>query len=113
MQMAHQNMPHDLVGHGHGCGLPTPVLGFARIDPLRFLRFHRYPCCDGSDAKRVDAGDLESKDGHYRMRIDGAWVDVPKEAIVDGPNRAGRTMVWPYYQDGHPKARCFMPGNMS
>ncbi len=71
------------------------------------------PCCDGSDAKRVDDADWESRDGHYRVRIDGEWVDVPKEAVVDGPNRAGRTMVWPYYQDGHPKARCFMPGSMS
>jgi hypothetical protein len=71
------------------------------------------PCCDGSEAKRVDDADWESKDGHYRVRIDGEWVDVPAEAVVDGPNRAGRTMVWPYYLDGHPKARCFMPGSMS
>jgi hypothetical protein len=71
------------------------------------------PCCDGSDAKRVDDADWDSKDGHFRVRIDGEWVDVPREAVVEGPNRAGRTMVWPYYQDGHPKARCFMPGSMS
>jgi hypothetical protein len=70
------------------------------------------PCCDGSDAKRVDDADWETKDGHYRVRIDSEWVDVPNEAVVDGPNRAGRTMVWPYYLDGHPKARCFMPGSM-
>jgi hypothetical protein len=70
------------------------------------------PCCDGSDAKRVDDADWETKDSHYRVRIDGEWVDVPNEAVVDGPNRAGRTMVWPYYIDGHPKARCFMPGSM-
>jgi hypothetical protein len=70
------------------------------------------PCCDGSDTKRVDDADWEAKDGHYRVRIDGEWVDVPNEAVVDGPNRAGRTMVWPYYIDGHPKARCFMPGSM-
>jgi len=76
------------------------------------LRSGKGPCCDGSDAKRVDDADWESKDGHYRVRIDGEWVDVPKEAVVDGPNRAGRTMVWPYYIDGHPKARCFMPGSM-
>jgi hypothetical protein len=71
------------------------------------------PCCDGSEATRVDDADWESKNGHYRVRIDGEWVDVPDEAVVDGPNRAGRTMVWPYYLDGHPKARCFMPGSMS
>jgi hypothetical protein len=49
---------------------------------------------------------------NYRLRIDGEWVDVPNEAVVDGPNRAGRTMVWPYYLNGHPKARCFMSGSM-
>jgi hypothetical protein len=70
------------------------------------------PCCDGSDARRVDDADWETKDSHYRVRIDGEWVDVPNEAVVDGPNRADRTMVWPYYIDGHPKARCFMPGSM-
>ena len=77
------------------------------------LHSGREPCCDGSDAKRVDDADWESKDGHYRVRIEGEWVDVPREAVVEGPNRAGRTMVWPYYEDGHPKARCFMPGSMS
>jgi hypothetical protein len=71
------------------------------------------PCCDGSEATRLDDADWDMKDGHYRVRIDGEWVDVAKEAVVDGPNRAGRAMVWPYYEDGHPRARCFMPGNMS
>jgi hypothetical protein len=71
------------------------------------------PCCDGTGAKRVDDADWESKDGHYRVRIDGEWVDVPNEAVVPEPNRSGRTMVWPYYLNGHPKARCFMPGSMS
>jgi hypothetical protein len=70
------------------------------------------PCCDGSDATRVDDADWDTREGHYRVRIDGEWVDVPNDAVVDGPNRAGRTMVWPYYLDGHPKARCFMPGSM-
>ncbi|GLR90531.1 hypothetical protein GCM10007857_72460 [Bradyrhizobium iriomotense] len=71
------------------------------------------PCCDSSDAKRVEDADWENQGGHYRVRIDGEWVDVPMEAVVDGPNRAGRTMVWPYYKDGHPKARCFLPGSMN
>ena len=70
------------------------------------------PCCDGTDANRVDDADWETKDGHYRVRIDGEWVDVPNEAIVSGPNYAGRAMVWPYYLNGHPTARCFIPGSM-
>jgi len=70
------------------------------------------PCCDGSDAQRVDDADWDTKDGHYRVRLEGEWVDVPEDAVVAGPNRAGRTMVWPYYLDGHPRPRCFMPGSM-
>jgi hypothetical protein len=70
------------------------------------------PCCSNADVKRLDDADWETKDGHYRVRIDGEWVDVPNEAVVPGPNLAGRTMVWPYYLNGHPKARCFIPGIM-
>ena len=68
---------------------------------------------DGSDAKCVDDADWETKDGQYRVRIVGEWVDVPNDAVLLRPNRAGRTMFfWPYYLNGHPKARCFMPGSM-
>ncbi|MHC2256128.1 hypothetical protein ACVILK_005820 [Bradyrhizobium embrapense] len=70
------------------------------------------PCCDGSDATRVDDADWDTRDGHYRVRLEGEWVDVPDEAVVSGPNRAGHTMVWPYYLNGHPRPRCFMPGSM-
>jgi hypothetical protein len=37
----------------------------------------RDPCCDGTDAERVDDADWETKDGQYRVRINGEWVDVP------------------------------------
>lgn len=68
-------------------------------------------CCDGSDALRLDDVDWDSKDGHYRVRLEGEWVDVPDSAVVDGPNRAGPTMVWPYRHDGKlNQIRCFMPG---
>ena len=39
--------------------------------------------------------------------------DVPDDAVVIEPNRAGKTMVWPYYSDGKLiYIRCFMPGDM-
>lgn len=71
------------------------------------------PCCDGNDGKRVDDADWESKDGHYRVRIDGKWLDVPDSAIVDGPNLAGHTMVWPITGYMGTTIRCFMPGPMT
>jgi len=52
-----------------------------------------------------------------RVRIEGEWWDVPDEAVIKEPNRAGRTMVWPVYHwaVGAPlrlEIRCFMPGTM-
>ncbi len=69
-------------------------------------------CCDGSDFTRLEDVDWESRDGRYRVRIDGEWVDVPEDALVDGPNKAGVTMVWPGFKDGRPSVRCFKPGSM-
>lgn len=72
------------------------------------------PCCGGPkvDATVLEDTDWEVRNGHYRARIEGEWVDVPDDAVVDEPNRAGRTLVWPYHQDGKPRIRCFMPGAM-
>jgi len=74
---------------------------------------HTVPCCDGSDATRLSDVDWDTKDGHYRVRLDGKWVDVPPEAVIEEPNRAGQTLVWPYFKDGMMVPRCFMPGSMT
>jgi hypothetical protein len=50
---------------------------------------------------------------HYRVRLDNKWVDVPDEAVITEPNRAGRTMVWPMRFDEQISIRCFMPGTGS
>jgi hypothetical protein len=74
---------------------------------------HKIACCDGTDAQRLDDVDWESKDGHYRVRLRNEWVDVPDSAVIDGPNQAGPTMVWPYYLNGELRGvRCFIPGSM-
>lgn len=76
-------------------------------------------CCDGSDfdtgsAKHLADVDWESRDGHYRVRLNGAWIDVPDEAVIERPNLDGRAMVWPYYLNGELVGiRCFMPGSMT
>ena len=72
------------------------------------------PCCGGPkvDATVLEDADWEARDGHYRVRIEGEWVDVPDDAVIKEPNRAGHVMVWPYHQDGKPRVRCFMPGAM-
>jgi hypothetical protein len=71
------------------------------------------PCCDGKDAVHLSDVDWQSHDGHYQVRLNGKWVDVPDDAVVDEPNRDGSTLVWPYYIDGDlVGVHCFMPGTM-
>lgn len=69
------------------------------------------PCCDGSDALAIDDPDWDSANGHYRVKLEGEWVDVPDDAVITEPNRDGRALVWPYRKDGKlNQVRCFMPG---
>lgn len=79
-----------------------------------FMGLHsrgKQPCCDGSDATSLDDPDWENNSGHYRVRLNGEWVNVPEDAVIDEPNRDGRAMVWPYYINGELRGiRCFMPG---
>ncbi|OAF05477.1 hypothetical protein AYJ54_00800 [Bradyrhizobium centrolobii] len=66
-------------------------------------------CCNGDDA---DMAEWDTMGGRYRVRIDGQWIDVPDDAVVEGPNRVGGARVWSWYQDGKPAVRCFLPGSM-
>jgi hypothetical protein len=83
------------------------------------LRSGKGPCCSDADGTALSDVDWEAKDGHYRVRIEGQWWDVPDEAVIKEPNRAGRTMVWPIFYYGvtnspsRVEIRCFMPGTMT
>jgi hypothetical protein len=71
-------------------------------------------CCSDADGTALSDVDWETKDGHYRVRLNDTWIDVPDDAVITEPNRAGRTMVWPVYYNGVPTViRCFMPGSMT
>jgi len=91
-----------------GCGLVVllSLPALARDDgryaqsPLKpwfdSLKSGKGPCCSDADGYAVSDPDRESKDGHYRVRLeDGLWYDVPEDALITEPNRVGRTMVWP------------------
>src|ERR1700738_2388353 len=69
-------------------------------------------CCSDADGFAVSDPDWESKDGHYRVRLDGEWIDVPDDAVITEPSRAGRTRVWPIRGPFGVSIRCFMPGSM-
>lgn len=77
------------------------------------LKSGKGPCCSDADGYAVADPDWESKNGRYRVRIEGEWHDVPDDALITEPNRAGRTMVWPIKGWGGLTIRCFMPGPMT
>jgi hypothetical protein len=77
------------------------------------LRSGKGPCCSVADGTAIADADWESKSGHYRVRVEGEWYDVPEEAVITEPNRVGRTMVWPIKGWGGLTIRCFMPGSMT
>ncbi len=77
------------------------------------LKSGKGPCCSDADGSAVSDVDWESKDGSYRVRIDGRWYDVPQDAVITVPNLVGRTMVWPLLGIGGISIRCFMPGPMT
>lgn len=82
------------------------------------LKSGKGPCCSDADGTALSDVDWQSKDGHYRVRIENEWWDVPEEAVLTEPNLAGKTMVWPiYYRSmGSPlrvDIRCFLPGSMT
>jgi hypothetical protein len=70
-------------------------------------------CCSVADGAAVSDPDWESMNGHYRVRIDNEWIDVPDDALITEPNRVGRTMVWPIKGALGTSIRCFMPGSMT
>lgn len=79
------------------------------------LKSGKGPCCSDADGTALSDVDWETKDGHYRVRIEGQWWDVPDDAVIKGPNLSGRTMVWPVYLRGPTQQflvqiRCFIVG---
>jgi hypothetical protein len=75
-------------------------------------------CCNGDDFVGISDPDWESRDGRYRVRIEGQWWDVPDEAVIKEANHDGRTLVWPVYERAlggvlNVKIRCFLPGAMT
>lgn len=77
------------------------------------LKSRKGPCCSDADGTAVSDADWDTHDGHYRVRLDNQWIDVPDDAVITEPNRAGRTMVWPIRSYLGITIRCFMPGTMT
>ena len=77
------------------------------------LKSGKGPCCSDADGFAVSGPDWESRNGHYLVRIDNEWIEVPDDAVITEPNRVGTTMVWPIKGSLGISIRCFMPGSMT
>jgi len=101
--------------------LLTPTATFAHDphgDPvmtewMKGLYSKKGVCCSGSDATVLNDPDWKSDGGHYSVKIEGQWIDVPDDAVVEQPNRYGPALVWPLHGYLGISIRCFLPGTMS
>jgi hypothetical protein len=103
------------------CGLTIPVHAedhgqFGKVDPALHAWFNGLAsgkglCCSFADGQQINDVDWDTKDGHYRVHLNGIWVVIPDDAVVTVPNKFGAAVVWPYSDaDGTTKIRCFLPG---
>jgi hypothetical protein len=82
------------------------------------LKSGKGPCCSDADGTALSDVDWESVDGHYRVRIEDKWWDVPDDAVLKQPNLYGKALVWPNTHRGlngvleKVDIRCFITGVM-
>jgi hypothetical protein len=96
-------------------GLARDLDGKYANSPLKqwfdSLASRRGPCCSVADGQSIEEVDWDTKDGKYRVRLDGQWIEVPPDALVTVPNKFGLAVVWPYKDyEGRTQIRCFIPG---
>jgi hypothetical protein len=71
-------------------------------------------CCAKADGHPLDDGEWDIKDKNYRILVQGKWTVVPDDALVLGPNKFGKAIVW-FRDQGEPtpssRIQCFLPGS--
>jgi hypothetical protein len=70
-------------------------------------KFGRY-CCAEADGHPLDDGQWDIKDNKYRVFIEGEWSVVPDQAVISGPNKFGKAIIW--FTDPT-RIHCFIPGS--
>jgi hypothetical protein len=71
-------------------------------------------CCAEADGHPLDEGQWDIKDNKYRVFIEGKWSVVPDQAVISGPNKFGKAIVWftsPWVEDAFLRIQCFIPGS--
>ncbi len=70
---------------------------------------HGIPCCDIADGHRTE---YDMRDNQYWVPINGNWMAVPAEAVVQNAgNPVGDAIVWYSTFGEHVVIRCFVPGS--
>ena len=75
-------------------------------------------CCARADGRPLDDGEWDMKGNSYRVFVQGEWTVVPDGALILGPNKFGRAMVWlrdpfrdPWDVKPNTHIQCFLPGS--
>jgi hypothetical protein len=103
--------------HDHGQFVSSSSETKAWFNGLRADHGQGVSCCADADGTALSDVDWTTKNGHYQVKIEGEWINVPEGAVIEKPNIIGKTIVWPYPirdVDGHQTfgIRCFLPGAM-
>src|SRR6266480_3893102 len=51
-------------------------------------------CCAEADGHPLDDGEWDMKDNNYRVFVQGEWTVLPDDAVLSGPNKFGKAIVW-------------------
>ena len=75
-------------------------------------------CCARADGHPLDDGEWDMKGNSYRVFLKGEWAVVPDDAVILGPNKLGKAIVWfqrpvelPWGGDTSTSIWCFIPGS--
>ena len=75
-------------------------------------------CCAKADGHPLDDGDWAMKENNYRVSLRGEWVVVPDDAVIFGPSKLGKAIVWFQHPgelawggDTNTPILCFIPGS--
>jgi hypothetical protein len=69
-------------------------------------------CCAMQDCYRVMDEDLETENGHYRIRYKGEWITVPDYAVKhDEPNPTGFAVACVHENPKERRILCFVPAS--
>ena len=75
-------------------------------------------CCAKADGHPLDDGEWDMTNNNYRVFLKGESAVVPNDAVILGPNKLGKAIVWfqrptelAWSGDSRTSIWCFIPGS--